>query len=144
MEKQKNTKKKAQAQSEQILYADILFYGCWLGIAIMLITYAIYLLGILPPHVPMNRISEYWSHNIHHYVEGAGIPLGWGWMKLLNKGDFINFIGIAFLALMTIVGFITLIPAYIKQKDWPFVVIVISEVVVLLIAASGVFGTGGH
>ncbi|SFN06249.1 DUF1634 domain-containing protein [Thermodesulforhabdus norvegica] len=137
-------KAKAKARPEQILYADLLFYGCWLGIAIMLVTYFIYLTGILEPYVPMDRISEYWSNNVHHYVEQAKIPVGWGWVRLLNKGDFLNFIGIALLALMTIVGFITLIPAYVKQKDWPFVMIVIAEVIVLSVAASGVLGTGGH
>ncbi len=45
---------------------------------------------------------------------------------------------------MTIVGFLTLIPAYIRKKDWPFLVIVILEVLALMLAASGVLGTGGH
>lgn len=137
-------KAKAKARPEQIIYADLLFYGCWLAIAIMLVSYFVYVTGILTPYVPMDRITEYWSHNVHHYVEEAKIPIGWGWIKLLNKGDFLNFIGIALLALMTIVGFITLVPAYIKQKDWAFVIIVILEIIVLSFAASGILKMGGH
>ncbi len=135
---------RAKARSEQLLYADILFYGCWIGIFVMILTYLIYLTGLLPPHVSFEKITFYWSHDVHSYVENAGIPVGWGWVKLLNRGDFLNFLGIAFLAMMTLVGFITLVPAYVKQKDWIFVVIVTTEIVVLGVAASGILSVGEH
>ena len=137
-------KPEAKARREQIIYADLLFYGCWIGIFVMLITYFIYLAGLLPPYVSFQEITYFWSHDVHSYIEQARIPIGWGWIKLLNKGDFLNFLGIAFLAMMTLVGFITLIPAYVRQKDWIFVAIVISEIIVIGIAASGVLKVGGH
>ncbi|RMG55284.1 MAG: DUF1634 domain-containing protein, partial [Bacteroidetes bacterium] len=102
--------KKAQAKAtpEQIRYADILFYGSWAGIFIMLITYFVYLSGILEPYIPLQQVAQYWSQPVDHYVHDGHVPLGWGWFKLLGKGDFLNFIGIALLAVMTIIGFITL------------------------------------
>ena len=144
MQEHKQDKKIAEAPPEQIAYADILFYGCWFGIFVLLITYILYLTRVVPPYVPMEQLTWYWSHNVHHYVEEANVPTGWGWVKFLNKGDFLNFIGIAFLALLTIVGFLTLIPAYAKKKDWAFMVIVVVEILVLLLAATGILGTGGH
>ena len=62
--------------------------------------------------------------------------------SLLNKGDYLNFIGIAWLAGMTIFCFLFLLPYYYKQKDKVFLVIVILEVLVLSFGASGIVGTG--
>ncbi|MGC8719517.1 MAG: DUF1634 domain-containing protein [Thermodesulforhabdaceae bacterium] len=137
-------KVETKASPEQIVYADILFYGSWFGIAFMTITYIIYITGILDPYVPLKEMPLYWSKNVHNYVEQARIPVGWGWLALIGKGDFINLIGVAFLALLTIVGFISLIPAYIRKKDFPFAVIATLEILVLVLAASGILKTGGH
>jgi hypothetical protein len=127
-----------EAPPEQIQYANLLFYGCWGAIFLLFVTYFLYVSGMLSPHIPLNEISTYWSQGVHHYVEEAKVPLGWGWMGLVGKGDFLNFLGIAILAGLTIVGYLMLFPAYVKQKDIPFVVIVILEVLVLLLAASGI------
>lgn len=137
-------KLETKASPEQIIYADILFYGSWSGILIMTITYIIYLTGILDPYIPIKDIPLYWSKNVHHYVEQAHVPLGWGWLSLIGKADFLNFAGVVLLAVLTIIGFISLIPAYLKKKDTAFVVIAILEVLVLILAASGILKTGGH
>lgn len=129
---------------EQILYANILFYGCWLGILIMVVTYLLYISGILEPHVPLQRITQCWAQPVGKYIEGSGIPLGWGWVALLGKGDFLNFVGIVFLAGLTVVCFLTLIPAYVAQRKWAFALIATIEVLVLGLAASGILGVGGH
>lgn len=133
-----------ETPKEQILYANILFYGCWLGIFIMIVTYFLYVLGVLEPHVPFQRITQCWSEPVGKYVEGSQIPLGWGWLSLLGKGDFLNFVGIVFLAGLTLVCFLTLIPAYVAQKRWIFAVIATVEALVLILAASGILATGGH
>jgi hypothetical protein len=133
---------KPSAPPEQVKYADLLFYGCWGAIFLLFITYFIYVTGILRPHVPLNEIQAYWSHGVHHYVKEANAPLGWQWMHLLHRGDLLNFLGIAILAGLTIVGYLTLIPAYLKKRDIPFLVIVVLEVLVLLLAASGILVVG--
>lgn len=133
-----------ETPKEQILYANILFYGCWLGILIMIVTYFLYVFGIMEPHVPLQRISQCWSEPVGKYVEGFHIPLGWGWVALLGKGDFLNFVGIVLLAGLTLVCFLTLIPAYVAQKRWVFVFIATVEALVLILAASGILTTGGH
>jgi hypothetical protein len=134
----------AETPREQVLYANILFYGCWLGILIMVVTYILYISGLLTPYVPLEDITRYWSQPVSRYVEGAGIPLGWGWVALVGKGDFLNFLGIVLLAGLTVLCFLTLIPAYLGQKEWIFAAITIVEVLVLILAASGVLVTGAH
>jgi hypothetical protein len=132
------------APKEQLVYADILFYGCWAGMAFMLIAYFLYVLNILPPYVSMDMVIQYWSHSAHDYLEATKIPTGWKWFVLVGKGDFLNLLGIAMLAALTIVGFVYLVWAYIQKKDIKFTIISCIEVLVLVLAASGIVGGGAH
>ncbi|MDL2290738.1 DUF1634 domain-containing protein [Desulfovibrio sp. OttesenSCG-928-F20] len=137
-------KESVHASPEQTAYADVLFYGCWAGLGIMLITYMVYVLGILSPHVPLEQLPEYWSQPVAHYLEAAAAPTGWGWATLLGQGDFLNFLGIALLAGLSILCYLRTIPALFRKKDNIMACIAVAEVLVLLVAASGIFGSGGH
>ena len=132
------------ASPEQNSYANILFYGCWLGLAIMLVTYLLYVFGILAPHVPLDQMSQVWNKPVAHYLETAHVPTGWGWMSLLGQGDFLNFLGIVLLAGLSIICYLRVIPALYRKGDTVMAVIGTLEVLVLLLAASGIFGAGAH
>lgn len=129
---------------QQITYANILFWGAWGGILLMTLTYIIYLAHILPPHVDVNLVVQNWHKGVAEYREITNSPQGWNWLFLLNKGDFINFLGIAFLALLTMICYIVLFFGYVKKKDKIYATIVIAEILVLALAASGLLGSGGH
>ena len=133
-----------QPSREQIIYANLLIIGVWAGIFILVATYVIYLSGILPPHVESSIIPTIWGKGVGEYLEITHSPHGWGWLSLLAKGDFLNYIGLALLALMTIVCYLVLVRGYIRQKNWIFTVIALLEIVVLSLAASGILGSGGH
>jgi hypothetical protein len=132
------------APAEQITYANILFYGCWSGLALMIVTYIVYVTGILDPYVSMELVTKFWSLPVHNYLVENNVPTGWGWATLLNKGDFLNFVGIALLGGLTIVCYIPVALAYFKKKDFAFAVISLLEVLVLCFAASGIVGGGAH
>jgi hypothetical protein len=63
---------------------------------------------------------------------------------MLGKGDFLNFTGIAFLALVTLVCYVRIVPILFRKKDTIYGVIAIVEVLILALAASGVLKSGGH
>ncbi len=136
--------KKKLASPEQIKYANLLFYGSWSGIFVMVVTYLIYVFGILDPHIPVEIIPQLWGLSSSEFSHETGVPLGWGWFSLIGKGDYLNFIGIAFLGVLTIIGYLMLIPTYAKAKDKAFLTIVVLEIIVLSVAASGILGSGGH
>ncbi|MBU2490668.1 MAG: DUF1634 domain-containing protein [Proteobacteria bacterium] len=141
----KELRKAGKASPEQIRYANMVFWGAWLAIAIMILTYTAYMTGAVKPFIPVEDISRYWAMPASEYIHESGAPTGWSWVALLGHGDYMNFLGIALLAVMTIVCFLgALLPAYIKKKDWIFSGIVILEVLVLTLAASGILGGGGH
>ena len=137
-------KEDLQPSPEQIIYANLLVIGVWAGIVILVATYAIYLTGILPAHVDMALIPKLWGKGVSEYLEMTHSPHGWGWVTLLSKGDFLNYIGFAFLALMTIVCYLVLVRGYSRQKNWIYATIAVVEIVVLSVAASGILGGGGH
>jgi hypothetical protein len=141
-----NTLKKEdlQASREQIIYANLLIIGVFAGLIILVTTYAIYVTGILPAHIEISLIPTLWGKGVGEYLEITHSPHGWGWIHLLDKGDFLNYIGFAWLALMTIFCYLVLVRGYIRQKNWIFTVIAVLEIVVLSVAASGILGSGGH
>lgn len=129
---------------EQLAYASILDKGMKIGLLMLVVSFIIYVSGILPAYVPVNELPKYWSMSVHKYLEATGIHTGWSWLSLLGKGDFLNFAGIAFLAGVTAVCYIRIIPILFRKKDIAYGVIAILEVVVLALAASGLLKSGGH
>lgn len=133
-----------KASPEQMRYANMLFYGCWSSLALMVITYMLYVLGIVEPHIPLDKVPQLWSLPVGEYLAQGNVPTGWGWATLVAEGDFMNFIGIALLAGMTILCYIPLLPAFLSSKKMAMFWIALAEIIVLLVAASGIFGAGAH
>lgn len=136
--------KKIQATEEQLSYAGILDMGMKLGLLGLIITLIVYLTGILPPHIPVNDLPKYWGMSVHKYLEHTGIHPGWAWLGMLGKGDFLNFAVIAFLAGVTVLCYVRIIPILFRKKDTVYGFLAVLEVIVLVLAASGILKSGGH
>lgn len=139
-----NAIKKPGAAEEQVVYAGILEKGMLAGLGILVITFVVYVLGIFEPYIPVEDLSRYWSMNVHDYLLAANIKTGWWWASQLGKGDFLNFIGIALLAGVTIICYAAIIPTLLRKKDIIYAVLALLEVIVLSAAASGLIAGGGH
>jgi hypothetical protein len=133
-----------KASGEQLTYANILNKGMIVGSLILLVTYAIYLSGILPTFIPVEDVPKYWSKSVKTFTHELGAPIGWNWLGKIGTGYYVNFIGIVILAAISIFCYIAILPGLIRKKDTPLVVIVILEVLVLVLAASGILKSGGH
>lgn len=129
---------------EQLKYANLLLYGAWSGIAMLAISFCLYMTGILSSYVPPQEVQKYWGMKASQYLAAVGAPHGWGWLKMVGYGDYLNLIGIAFLGSLTVVGYLILLPAYLAKKDVPYSVIVTAEILILTLAASGILKVGGH
>lgn len=136
--------KMSKPSEEQVTYANLLSKGMAAGLICLVITFILYVSGILTPHIPKTDISKFWHLPVADYLHATGIEAGWSWIFMITKGDFLNFTGIVFLAGVTILCFIRIIPIYLKRKDIVYALIAIAEVAVLVFAASGILKTGGH
>ena len=142
--------KTQETQTEQILYAKVLGIGMFIGLVTLFITFGIYVSGILDPAVPLDQVPNYWNQGVHEYLEEVNreylhkehVPTGWAWMTMLGKGDFLNFIGIAILAGVTIICYLAIVPTLLRKKDGAYVTMAIVEALVLVLAASGILSVG--
>lgn len=136
--------KELRPRPEQVVYANVLSSGVWMGLLVLVVTYVLYVAGVLSPHVEVSRVALYWNKGVDEYLKATNSPQGWGWLSMLGSGDFLNYLGLAFLSLLTVVCYLVLLPGYIRQKDRVYSIICVLEVVVLSVAASGLLGTSGH
>ena len=135
---------KTKASEEQIAYANVLNIGMWFGLALLIITFFVYISGVLPSYVPIDDLPKYWTMRVHDFNVALNAPTGWGWTSLVGKGDYLNFVGIAILSGLTILCYVVILPILARKKDRAYVVIAIVEVLVLSLAASGLLKVGGH
>jgi hypothetical protein len=145
-----NAGQTAEADADQLLYASILAKGMYLGLAILLITFALYMTGVLQPGIPIEELPRLWTLSAREYLEVVNneflhrpeVVTGWRWVALLGMGDYLNFVGIAFLSGVTIVCYLGVIPSLFSKKDWIYTSIAVLEVIVLVLAASGIVAVG--
>jgi hypothetical protein len=139
-----------ETQSEQLLYARVLEIGMYIGLVILFVTFGLYASGILAPAVPLDQISNYWNQGVNEYLESVNRdhlhlehpPTGWAWVTMVGKGDFLNFIGIAILGGITILCYAVIAPSLLRKRDFAYLVMVVLEVLVLSLAASGLLVVG--
>lgn len=129
---------------EQLAYAQVLDRGMKLGLVLILVTFALYVTGLVRPHIPVEELPRYWSMPVKEYLAATGIHTGWSWIHMLGKGDFLNFLGIAFLSAVAIVCYVAVAPIFFRKKDRIYGWLAIIEVSVLVLAASGLLKVGGH
>jgi len=128
----------------QLFYARILDRAAKLGFLFLLTTFAIYISGILSPFVPLEDLPRYWSQPASHYLQATQIQTGWAWVHELHHGDFLNFLPIAILAAVSILGYLAVGYKFFRNREMAMGIIVILEILVLTLAASGLLKTGGH
>ncbi len=131
-----------EASPEQLLYARILEIGMYIGLLVLFVTFGLYAFGIVDPYIPLDKISDYWSMNVNDYLEHAEIKAGWAWLGMLKYGDFINFIGVAILAGVTIICYAAIVPTLLKNNDKVYAILAVLEVIILSAAASGILAVG--
>ncbi len=134
--------KKIKATEEQLAYANILELGMKAGLLLLIVIFIIYLSGLLPAHVPVRDLPKYWGMPVHKYLAATHIHSGWSWLYMIGKGDFLNFVSIAFLAGVTILCYLRIIPILYRKKDMMYVVFSVIEVLILALAASGILKAG--
>lgn len=128
----------------QLFYARLIDWAAKCGFVLLLITFAVYITGIIRPYVPLEQLPHYWDKPAPHYLAAAGIQPGWGWVRELRHGDFLNFAPIAMLAGVSVAGYLALMVKFCRNREYILVMIVILQIMVLTLAASGILKTGGH
>lgn len=125
----------------ELIYARWLDWGARIALAVLLLAFLPYVLGMLEPWVPLDALPRVWDLPVERYLEAISGPRGWGWVALAGRGDFANFAGIALLSLVTLVCYLRLLAALLAAGRTRYALLAAAQVLVLLAAAAGVFSS---
>ncbi len=121
----------------------MLAFGTNAGLVVLVVLFAVYMLGIVEPQVAHERLPVLWQLPAVQFLEESGIADGWGWIALLNRADVLTLVGIVALAFCSVACLLAVMPLYWAAGQRLLFAICALEVLVLLAAASGLVG-GGH
>lgn len=129
---------------EQQRYATLLSWGARSGLILLIISFLAYMSGWLPAHVPVDQLPSLWALPVGEYLKQTHTTDGWGWLTMIDKGDFASLVGIAWLSSSSLICLLAIIPIYARRRDKVFVMICVMALAVQLLAASGILGSGHH
>lgn len=128
----------------QLVFARWIDVGAKLGMVLLTIGFAAYVSGLIQPQFPIEELPKYWGMELGDFVKATGAPRGWEWLRFVDRGDYLNFLGIGVLASIVIASYVRIVPMLLRG-DRVFAAIAVLEVLVLAIAASGLLnGLGGR
>lgn len=127
----------ARVAPEQQRYARWLDLGMRTGLALLALTFAVYVFGWLPARVPFESLPRLWTLPVEDYLREAGLAPGWTWLWNIGHGDRLALTGIALLAGISLPCLALLVPAYWKRGDRAHALIALALVGLLALAASG-------
>ena len=123
-------------------------YARWLDAAtksafvVSVAAFLVYVLGLLPAFVPLEALPRLWGLPVDEYLRRTGAPAGWGWLELFDRGEYLNLACLALLACVTLVCYLRVLPAMLKEGARLELAIAAAQVVILAVAVSGVFAAG--
>jgi hypothetical protein len=123
----------------QELYARWLDFFTKAAFAVSVATLFLYLSGAVPAFVELKQLPEVWVLPVDQYRELSGAPRGWAWLRLTGYGDYLNFVGIALYALVTLFCYLRIIPALLRGGERIHAALATAQVLVLLAAALAPF-----
>ena len=118
-------------------YARCMAVGATIALGMIVIELIAYVSGILSPYVPLDELPRLWRMPMQEYLAAAQVPAGWGWVALAGRGDYVNFIGIALLASITLVCYLRALRIFMVRRDSLYAALAAAQLLVLLVAASG-------
>jgi hypothetical protein len=127
-------------REQRDLYARWLDVATKVGFVVSLIAFLAYVGQLVPAYVPLDELPRYWALPVQKFVEATGAPSGWAWVAELRYGDGLNLAAIALLGLVTPVCYARLLAALIAEHDSLQAALAAAQIVVLVLAASGLAG----
>lgn len=120
----------------QALFARWLDMGTKAGLVLLVAGFAVYVTGLLPPHLPPEELAKLWGLPLHEFLAASGAPTGWRWLSYAGTGDYINYVGIVLLASIVPAAYLRMLPLLARQARLHALIAAL-EIAVLLGAASG-------
>jgi hypothetical protein len=129
--------------SDRLHYARPLGVGRSIAFAGLVAGFLAYAFGWLPPVVPPDALPRVWTLPAAEFLRATGMPGGWSWIPLLDRGDVLTLAAIALLPAVPLAALLVLVPFYAARRDRIYLAIVLAQIAVIAVAASGAL-TAAH
>ncbi|ANT63877.1 DUF1634 domain-containing protein [Prosthecochloris sp. CIB 2401] len=120
-------------------YARVLERVSWAGVLASVVAYTFYVLHLLPLSVSVESIAGHWHLGADELVARGIVPSGWEWVDYLPSADMLSLAALAILSLTPVAALVVASAAFLRRKDYAYVLISLVQIVVLAVAVSGVF-----
>ncbi len=128
----------------QLAYAKIIYRLANIGIVIMTISYVLYMTGYPKPFLPIGKLVQLWETRSVEFIEITQMPVGFDLIHHLAQSDIISLMSIIFVSSITIIGYVRILPYFLKENDLPYTLITILQILVFILAAGGILSFGSH
>jgi hypothetical protein len=121
-------------------------YAAWLdaltriAFVLSMASFAVYVTGALPPWVPAADLPGLWHLPLEEYLARTSAPTGWAWLGYIARGDYLNYLGLSLFACVTVVCHLAILVPLLRRGERLMAALVVAQVLVLAVAASGVAG----
>jgi hypothetical protein len=127
----------ALAQRARLRYAAVLDYGTRAAFVLLVVAFALYVTGILPAEVPLDRLPELWRLPADEFLARTGAARGWAWLGHLPHGEAANLGAITVMVAAVLAAFVAVLPLYLRARERLFAAMTVMQILVTLVAASG-------
>lgn len=121
----------------ELVYARWLDWATRIGLALLIASFLAYAFELVSPHVPFEDLVRSWVLPVDEYRTAVNAPAGWAWIDLAARGDYLNYFGIVFLALVTTICYARILPELLSAGQRTYAALVVFELVVLGTAIAG-------
>jgi hypothetical protein len=123
------------AGSEDERLARSLGIGVRIGLVLLAATFVVYVFGLLPPHVPLDRVPSYWHLRAADYLERTGMPARWQWAARLSEGDVLTMVPAVFLVALAAPCLVAVLPMLVRRREFVYVAIIVLQLALFAVAA---------
>jgi hypothetical protein len=120
---------------EQHVYARWLDWGTRIALTLLIASFLAYGFALFDPLLPPQELPKLWAFPVDHYIAASGAPTGWNWLALVHKSDYLIFVAVAMLGLVSVLCYARIVPVLLSQGERWRAAIAIVQVLVLLGAA---------
>ncbi|ASQ89583.1 hypothetical protein CHL67_00310 [Prosthecochloris sp. GSB1] len=119
-------------------YAAVLERVSMVGIAAIAGAYLLYVLHALPLSVQVHDIAANWHLGADALVAKGLSPSGWSWVAGIGNADILSLAAIGLLTMTPVVCLAAASASFLSRKDYAYTIIGLLQILVLLVAISGV------
>ncbi|MDT9546602.1 MAG: hypothetical protein HQ516_02770 [Chlorobium sp.] len=132
---------KPLVHKEQLAYAGVLDKLSHFAMLFLAGSYAAYIFELLPQKVSIAEIAANWHLRAPLMQEKLDAPLGWSFMSGMEsfwRGDALSYLAIIIICMIPVICLLVTAPVFFREKRLVFGIIALLQVLILLVAATGI------